>query len=204
MSSSALRRRVKRGIDILICLVTAPVSLPLALLIAVAVRLSGPGPVLHRATRIGREMEPFTLLKFRTMRVGTDGPGITRSGDERITRVGRWLRASKLDELPQIVNVLRGEMSLVGPRPEDARFVAFYTDEQRQVLSVPPGMTSLAFLRFGHEQAYIEKAHPGDVEQFYLTEILPEKLEIELEYVRTWTVLGDLRILARTSTGLFT
>lgn len=194
---------VKRAIDLALCVGTLPVTLPLAILIAVAIRLTCPGPAIYRAVRVGRYGRPFTLFKFRTMRVGSTGPGITRSADDRITPVGRWLRATKLDELPQIVNVLRGQMSLVGPRPEDPRYVARYTDDQRRVLTVRPGMTSLAFLRFGHEQDFIERVGPANVEQFYLCEILPEKLEIELRYVRDWSVLGDLRILARTATILF-
>jgi lipopolysaccharide/colanic/teichoic acid biosynthesis glycosyltransferase len=194
---------VKRALDVVLCLASLPVTLPVAALVAVAVKVTSPGPVLYRATRVGRDMRPFALLKFRTMHVGAGGPGITRSGDSRITPVGRWLRASKLDELPQVLNVLRGEMSIVGPRPEDPRYVATYTHDQRQVLAVRPGMTSLAFLRFGHEQEFIERAQPADVEAFYLSEILPEKLDIELQYVRNWTVLGDVRILARTLTGLF-
>jgi lipopolysaccharide/colanic/teichoic acid biosynthesis glycosyltransferase len=131
------------------------------------------------------------------------GPRITRSGDDRITPVGRFLRASKLDELPQIVNVLCGDMSIVGPRPEDPEYVAGYSAEQRQVLSVRPGMTCLAFLRLGNDQTVIERAKPAgeqlfDVESYYLREILPEKLDIELSYVREWSLRGDLRILAHT------
>jgi lipopolysaccharide/colanic/teichoic acid biosynthesis glycosyltransferase len=192
----------KRLLDVGVCVLTLPCTLPLAAVLAVAVRLSGPGPVLHRAERVGRDGRPFVVLKFRTMRVAAGGPAVTRSGDGRITRVGRLLRATKLDELPQVVNVLRGEMSLVGPRPEDPRFVAAYTDEQRQVLSVRPGLASLAFLRFGHEQEWIERAQPVDAEAFYLAEVLPEKLDIELAYVRGWSVRGDLVILARTAGGL--
>jgi lipopolysaccharide/colanic/teichoic acid biosynthesis glycosyltransferase len=127
---------------------------------------------------------------------------VTRAGDDRITPVGRLLRRSALDELPQLLNVLRGDMSLVGPRPEDPRFVAVYTDEQREVLSVRPGLASLAFLRFGHEQEWIERAGPDDTEAFYLAEVLPAKLEIELGYVRGRSVRGDLQILTGTVRGL--
>jgi lipopolysaccharide/colanic/teichoic acid biosynthesis glycosyltransferase len=148
-------------------------------------------------------MVPFEQLKFRTMTPGVAGPDVTASGDPRITPVGRYLRGSKLDELPQIVNVLRGDMSLVGPRPEVPRIVAVYTGPQRRVLTVRPGMACLAFLHFGHEQAFIERAKPVDVERFYLDEVLPAKLDIELRYVSEWTLLGDFRILARTFAGLF-
>lgn len=198
----AARRTIKRLIDVVVCIIAIPLMLPIMVVIALSVRTDTPGPVLYRARRIGRDMKPFDVLKFRTMSCGTAGPGITRSGDARITRTGRWLRASKLDELPQVFNVLRGEMSLVGPRPEDPRYVEAYTTEQREVLGVRPGMTCSAYLEFGDEQAYIERARPADVEQFYLTELLPEKLAIELRYVRGWSVMGDIAILARTMIGI--
>jgi lipopolysaccharide/colanic/teichoic acid biosynthesis glycosyltransferase len=194
---------VKRAIDVGLCLASLPFTVPLAAVIALAVRATGRGPVFYRANRVGRLGRPIVVLKFRTMRTGCAGPCVTRSGDARITAVGRFLRATKLDELPQIINVLRGDMSIVGPRPEDPRYVAAYTDEQRQVLSMRPGIASLAFLRFGHEQDLIERARPADTEAFYLSEILPEKLEIELGYVREWSLRGDLRIMARTVGGLF-
>lgn len=189
---------LKRALDVMFCIVALPFVLPVGLLIAALVKLTSPGPVLYRARRVGRDMQPFAVLKFRTMRPGAAGPGITRSGDDRITTVGRWLRATKLDELPQVVNVLRGEMSIVGPRPEDPRFVALYTPAQRTVLDVRPGMTSMAFLRFGDEQEFIERAGPADVEAFYVETIMPEKLEIELQYLHDWSLGADLRILART------
>ena len=201
------RHAGKRLLDVGLCIASLPVTLPLAAVIAVAVKLTSGGPVIYRACRVGRYGRPIVVLKFRTMRTASRGPRITRSGDDRITRVGRFLRASKLDELPQIVNVLRGDMSLVGPRPEDHEYVAKYSAEQRQVLSVRPGLTCLTFLRWGAEQALIEQAkaareQPFDVESFYVNEILPEKLDIELSYVREWSLRGDLRILAHTFGGL--
>jgi lipopolysaccharide/colanic/teichoic acid biosynthesis glycosyltransferase len=206
MSSSTrpcLRRRVKRAGDVALCLVTLPVTVPLMSLIALAVKATSAGPVVYRAKRMGRDATVFELLKFRTMTADVAGPGITRSGDARITGVGRWLRTSKLDELPQIVNVLRGDMSIVGPRPEDPRYLHAYTDEQREVLGVAPGMTSSALFRFGNEQAFIERAQPDDVEAFYLSEILPVKLDLELAYVRRWSLRSDLSILARTVGAMF-
>jgi lipopolysaccharide/colanic/teichoic acid biosynthesis glycosyltransferase len=202
-SGTGAGQRAKRVLDVALCLLAVPLAVPVMVLLAVAVRAGGPGPVLYRARRVGRDMVPFDLFKFRTMTPGAAGPGVTSAADPRITSVGRWLRASKLDELPQLANVLRGEMSIVGPRPEAPRFVAYYTGAQRAVLAVRPGMTSLAFLHFGHEQAFIERAGPRDVESFYLTDLLPAKLAIELRYIREWTLLGDLRIIARTVLGLF-
>lgn len=190
------RQRVKRLLDILLCVVTLPLTLPLMALIGVAVKVSSPGPVLYRALRVGRGLEPFHALKFRTMTPNSAGPSVTRSGDPRITPVGRWLRSSKLDELPQIINVIVGDMSLVGPRPEDPGYVDSYSPAQQRVLSIRPGIVSLAFLRFGHEQDFIERFGAHDTDRFYRTQVLPEKLNIELYYVGSWTLLGDLRILA--------
>jgi len=200
--SATVASRVKRLLDLLLCIVTLPLSVPVMAAVAVLVKLDGPGPVLYRARRVGRGGQMFNMLKFRTMTPDRGGLRVTSSSDPRITRVGKWLRASKLDELPQIVNVIRGEMSLVGPRPEDPLYVACYTREQRLVLSVRPGMANSAFLRFGHEQKYIERAAPDDLDRFYRTEFLPETLELELRYVRGWTLGGDLRILAQTLAGL--
>jgi lipopolysaccharide/colanic/teichoic acid biosynthesis glycosyltransferase len=199
--SRAARSRAKRGVDVALSLVALVLLLPLLAAIAVVLVLTT-GEVLYRAPRVGRGGEIFTMYKFSTMVPGDDGPRLTRTGDPRITPVGRWLRATKLNELPQLVNVLIGEMSLVGPRPEDPRYVAFYSTEQREVLAVRPGMASAAFLRFGDEEAYIGRADPPDIETYYLTELLPEKLDIELRYVRNWTMREDLRILAGTVTGL--
>jgi len=189
-------------LDLVLCIATLPLSVPLMAVIAVLVKLGGRGPVLYRARRVGRGGAEFNMLKFRTMAPGCGGLPVTSSGDPRVTRVGRWLRASKLDELPQIFNVIRGEMSLVGPRPEDPLYVASYTPEQRLVLSVRPGMANSAFLRFGHEQKYIERVAPDELDQFYRAELLPETLDLELGYVRGWTLAGDMRILLQTLAGL--
>ena len=183
------------------CVPAVVLLLPLLLLITLVLELSG-GEVIYRAHRIGRDGRPFTMFKFATMAPGDGGPRITRQGDMRITPVGRWLRASKLNELPQIFNVLKGDMSLVGPRPEDPRYTAHYSTAHRRVLAVRPGLTSRAFLRFGDEQAFIERAGPLDVEEFYLQELLPEKLDIELDYIDNWSMREDLKILAGTVKGL--
>jgi lipopolysaccharide/colanic/teichoic acid biosynthesis glycosyltransferase len=189
--------RAKRLLDLTLCLTSILVLLPLLLLIAVALKIST-GEVIYRAERIGRDAKPFTMYKFSTMVPGDGGLRVTREGDPRITPMGRWLRASKLNELPQIFNVIKGDMSLVGPRPEDPRYTAQYSARQRLVLAVRPGMTSLAFLRFGDEQAFIERACPPDIETFYLQELLPEKLDIELDYIKNWSMRQDWRILVQT------
>ena len=197
----AASSRAKRALDVVMCVPAVLLLLPLLLLIALVLELTG-GEVIYRAPRIGRDGRPFTMLKFATMAPGDGGPRITRQGDMRITPVGRWLRASKLNELPQIFNVLKGDMSLVGPRPEDPRYTAHYSTAHRRVLAVRPGLTSRAFLRFGDEQAFIERAGPLDIEAFYLQELLPEKLDIELDYIDNWSMREDLKILAGTVKGL--
>jgi lipopolysaccharide/colanic/teichoic acid biosynthesis glycosyltransferase len=169
--------------------------------IAIAVRLESRGPVLFRQMRVGRGGRPFEILKFRSMRIpaGRDPVGreITVSGDARITRVGAVLRQSKLDELPQLINVLKGEMSLVGPRPEVPRYVAMYPSAARaEILSVRPGITDEAAIEFRNESEILGSSE--DPERTYVEEILPRKVSRYLCYVRYRSFPGDLLILART------
>jgi len=194
---AAALSRTKRLLDIALSLVAIVLVVPLMLLIAVVLKFTA-GEVIYRAPRIGRDGQLFTMFKFVTMSRDDSGPRVTGRNDVRITDVGRWLRATKLNELPQLVNVIKGEMSLVGPRPEDPRYAEHYSPRHRQVLAVRPGLTSLAFLRFGDEEAFIARAAPADVEAYYLQDLLPKKLDIELDYVSTWSVRQDLRILAGT------
>jgi len=196
---------LKRAFDVMVSALVILIALPLWAAVAVAIKLDSPGPVFYRAQRIGRDGRPFTLYKFRTMITDADtrGPGITRCDDPRITRVGRFLRRMKIDEMPQLLNVLKGEMSIIGPRPEDPRYVAHYTPEQRRVLSVRPGMASPAFIKYRHEEEILAAA--GDhLEQIYLTEILPDKLRMDLEYIEQQSLLFDLIVLARAALSLFT
>jgi len=180
------------------------IALPLWAIVAIAIRLDSPGPVFYRAIRVGKCGEPFPIYKFRTMVADAfrKGPGITRQGDSRITRVGRFLRNMKLDEMPQLINVLKGEMSIVGPRPEDPRYVAHYTPEQRRVLGVRPGMASPAFPKYRHEEELLAAAG-DDFENTYLTVILPDRLRMDLEYVEQQSLLYDLAILAQAAVSLF-
>jgi lipopolysaccharide/colanic/teichoic acid biosynthesis glycosyltransferase len=194
---AAALSRTKRLLDIALSLVAIVLVVPLMLLIAVVLKFTA-GEVIYRAPRVGRDGQLFTMFKFVTMARDDSGPRVTGRNDMRITDVGRWLRATKLNELPQLVNVIKGEMSLVGPRPEDPRYADHYSPRHRQVLAVRPGLTSLAFLRFGDEEAFIARAAPADVEAYYLQDLLPKKLDIELDYVSTWSVRQDLRILAGT------
>ena len=175
---------------------------PFLLPVAVLIKLDSPGPVLHRAERAGRDGQIFTLFKFRTMvaDAGRRGPGITTAADARITRVGRLLRRAKVDELPQLINVLRGEMSLVGPRPEDPRYVALYTPEQRQVLAVRPGITSPASITYRHEEQMLQGA---DWEQVYIKQVMADKIRIELDYITTRNLWTDLHVVVQTFKVIF-
>jgi lipopolysaccharide/colanic/teichoic acid biosynthesis glycosyltransferase len=191
-----------RAFDVAVSLVALAVLSPVLLLIAAAVKLSSPGPVLHRARRVGQHGHVFTLYKFRSMVVDAaqHGPLVTGANDPRITRVGSILRRTKIDELPQLFNTLRGDMSLVGPRPEDPTLVAAYSPDQRRVLAVKPGITSPATVLHRYEE---DRLRGPRVEDTYVREILPAKLQIELDYLRRRTFVEDLRVLAHTFTALF-
>lgn len=193
--------RRTRAADVVLCLASLPVVVPVAAVVAVAVRLSGPGPVLHHAVRVGRSGQPFRLHKFRTMRVGahTAGPGITCADDPRTTPVGRWLRRSKLDELPQLVNVLRGDMSLVGPRPEDPRYVDLRSPLQQAALRVRPGLTSPASLRFRDEQALLVGP---DWERAYRDAVLPAKLALDVAHAAEPGLRSYARVVLDTVVAL--
>ena len=170
---------------------------PLFLVLAVLIKADSPGPVFFRGRRVGREGRLFHIYKFRSMVAGADrrGPGITTAGDARVTRVGRLLRRTKLDELPQLINVVLGDMALVGPRPEDPRYVDHYTPAQRRLLNVRPGITSPASLAFRREEELLEGE---DWETAYVSDILPKKLNLELDYLTQRTGGGDLRLVLLT------
>jgi lipopolysaccharide/colanic/teichoic acid biosynthesis glycosyltransferase len=189
---------LKRALDLVMALVGLVLLAPVLAVIAVLVKRDSPGPVLYAGERIGRGGRPFKMVKFRSMVVDADqqGPAITHDDDSRVTRVGTWLRRTKLDELPQLWNVLRGEMSLVGPRPEAPRYVALYTPEQRQVLRVRPGITGLTQLAYRKEE---EQLSPATWEEDYVHVLMPRKLALDQEYVRRQSPALDLQILARTA-----
>lgn len=192
----------KRGFDLAVSLVLLVVTSPVFAVMAWLIKREDGGPVFYGGSRIGKGEKPFKILKFRTMVLNADklGPAITTGDDRRITRIGRLLRATKLDELPQLINVLKGEMSLVGPRPEAPVYVALYTPVQRQVLSVKPGITGLAAIEYRHEARLLKEATLADV---YEREIMPAKLKLDLEYIRRRSFLYDLELLARTALALF-
>lgn len=186
----------KRLFDVMLATVgLVLLSLPLAL-IYLCVRIDSPGPGLYFQERVGRNGITFRMLKFRTMwRDTPPGASLTVGCDPRVTRVGRMLRKYKLDELPQLFNVIRGEMSLVGPRPEVPEY-AFLLPEQKEVWSVRPGITDVASIRFRNESALLARAEDPDA--FYRSSVLPAKTGLYLEYVRKHSVLGDIGIICAT------
>ena len=172
---------------------------PLLLLLGIAIKLDSPGPVFFRQERVGQFGRLFRIHKFRTMATNSEREGlqITVGADARITRVGAFLRQHKLDELAQLLDVLKGDMSLVGPRPEVPRYVACYPEDvRRQVLSVKPGITDRASIEFKDENAILGRA--VDAERAYIDQVLPIKLGFYQEYVQTHSVIGDLQIIFAT------
>lgn len=194
---------VKRAFDIVLSAVALLVLSPGLLILGMTVALSSPGGAFFRQVRVGRAGKEFRLYKFRTMRPGSEAQGqITVGGrDPRITGIGYFLRKSKMDELPQLINVLLGDMSLVGPRPEVPRYVALYSAEQRMVLNVRPGITSAASIAYMDESDIL--ARSTDPHRAYIEEVMPAKLALDLDYVKNRSFVLDVSIILRTFTGLF-
>ena len=191
--------------DLAGALILIPVAMPLMALIALLVKATSPGPVFFRQKRLGKGGPVFQLLKFRTMYHGrrVAGSGLTQRGDSRITPLGHLLRRCKLDELPQLFNVLRGEMSLVGPRPDLPAYFEGLNGEQRRVLDLAPGITGAASLKFRNEEALLAQIAPEQLETFYVKTLLPQKIALELEYARTASVVTDAAMLFRTAVAVF-
>jgi lipopolysaccharide/colanic/teichoic acid biosynthesis glycosyltransferase len=187
-----------RILDVTIVLLALPVALLVGSAIALAVLLDSPGPVFYRSPRIGKGGMPFDMLKFRTMVRDAGGPPLSARGDERYTPLGRTLAYSRLDELPQLWNVLRGQMRLVGPRPELEDFVRAFPDEYEHILSVPPGLTGPAQVAYAWEGEILARAQSVDRARLYREEILPYKLAIDLAYTQRHGVSSDLVLLAKT------
>ena len=189
----------KRLFDLALALPALALALPLMVAITLWVRLDSAGPALFRQQRVGRHGRLFHIHKFRTMRVRSSqaGPLITVAGDARVTRAGRWLRRTKLDELPQLLDVVRGDMSLVGPRPEVPRYMALYPDEARRlILSVRPGVTDRATIEFRDEERLLAAA--SDPERAYVEQVMPIKQRYYLDYVARRSLAGDVGILIDT------
>ena len=193
-----LQLALKRAMDIAISGCALLVIWPVLLLIALAIKIDDPGPVFYRQVRVGKDGKEFRIYKFRTMIVDADKKGlaITVGRDNRITRMGRLLRKTKLDELAQLINVFTGEMSFVGPRPEVPKYVNMYTPYQRQVLLVRPGITDYASIAYRNENDLLEGA--DDPERMYIDVIMPDKIELNMKYLREISPLADIRLIFST------
>jgi lipopolysaccharide/colanic/teichoic acid biosynthesis glycosyltransferase len=189
----------KRVIDVFVSAWLLLIVSPLVLLVAIAIRVDSPGPVLYRGRRVGFHGSVLWILKFRKMHEAATGPALTLSADSRLTRVGRFLALSKLDELPQLWNVLRGDMSLVGPRPEHHSFVAFHPDAYERITQVRPGITGLSQLAFAEESRILD---PDDRLGHYVDRLLPQKTHMDQLYAARRTLLMDFRILFWTAAAV--
>ena len=188
----------KRFLDVFVSSVGLLLLSPLVALVAILIKFDSRGPVLFRQERVGQGLGTFCIYKFRTMVVDAPlkGGPLTAAGDPRLTRVGRILRKTKIDELPQLINVLRGEMTLVGPRPEVPRYVALFRNDYEEILRVRPGITDLASLKYRDESSVLGRA--ADPEQEYLTRVLPDKIALAKEYVRRSSLTFDLSLILKT------
>jgi lipopolysaccharide/colanic/teichoic acid biosynthesis glycosyltransferase len=189
---------IKRLFDLVFSAAGMLLLLPVFLVVSAWILLDSPGGILYKQIRVGKNGKDFALFKFRTMNPGSDKKGLLTIGgrDSRITRSGYFLRKYKLDELPQILNVLLGDMSLVGPRPEVRKYVELYTAEQKAVLNVRPGITDYASIEYSNENELLAKS--ADPEKLYAEEVMPAKLSLNLRYIREQGTLTDLKIIFRT------
>jgi lipopolysaccharide/colanic/teichoic acid biosynthesis glycosyltransferase len=187
---------IKRAFDTSLSAAALLLLSPLLAVVAALVKIGSPGPVFFVQERVGRRFRPFLIYKFRTMRAGAAGRSISVDGDERVTAIGRMLRRTKIDELPQLWNVLKGDMSLVGPRPELRRFVQLFPREYSEILRTRPGMTDLASLEYRNESSVLALA--DDPEAEYVHRILPDKLRLAREGIRRSSMIFDIAIIAKT------
>jgi len=194
---------LKRAFDIFFSFLALLVLLPVFILIFMVILVASPGPVFFVQKRVGRNGIDFSLLKFRTMHINADKKGLLTVGgkDPRITRPGYFLRKYKLDELPQLINVLIGQMSVVGPRPEVRKYVELYNEQQRQVLKVKPGITDYASLQYFNENELLAKAE--NPEEVYIREVMPAKLDLNRKYIEEAGMITDLKIISKTVARIF-
>jgi lipopolysaccharide/colanic/teichoic acid biosynthesis glycosyltransferase len=191
----------KRALDVLVAVIALLALLPAFALIALAIKLDSPGPVFHRVRRVGYGGRPFPMLKFRKMHAGAAPIPLTAAGDPRLTRFGAFLTRTRVDELPQLWHVLRGEMSLIGPRPEDPRFVALHASDYDRILSVRPGITGITQLAFADERAILDDADPVTD---YVNRIMPSKVRLDLLYADRCHIRLDLAVLYWTVRAVLT
>ena len=198
---------LKRAFDILVSAILLLLLSPILLFFAIWIKLDSPGPVFYRQERVTTYGRIFRIFKFRTMKVDADKMGslVTLKNDDRITRVGHVIRRYRLDELPQLLNILTGDMSLVGTRPEVAKYVAAYTPEMKATLLLPAGVTSTASILFKDEEELIAKfiLEGMEVDDIYITKVLREKMHYNLSYLKNYSFLGDLKLMVRTVLKVF-
>jgi lipopolysaccharide/colanic/teichoic acid biosynthesis glycosyltransferase len=189
---------MKRSLDIFFSLIGLLILLPLLPFIAILIKRDSRGPVFFLQERIGKDFKRFKICKFRTMESDADKKGarITAVGDDRVTKIGRTLRKFKIDELPQLFNVLKGDMSLVGPRPEVAEYVQLFEKEYRKLLSIRPGITDPASLHYSNEAGVL--GNSGASEDIYITKLLPEKIRLSSQYVDNHALWTDLKLIVMT------
>jgi lipopolysaccharide/colanic/teichoic acid biosynthesis glycosyltransferase len=194
---------MKRAFDIAVSLVGMMALLPFLPLIGVVIKLDSPGPIFFWQERMGKRFRPFLIYKFRTMieDASTTGRSITAGEDPRITRIGRFLRETKIDELPQLFNVLRGDMTLVGPRPEVPKYVKLFRKDFEEILQVRPGLTDLASIKYRNEATILGRAE--DPEEEYLRRVLPEKIALAKTYIQNTSFFLDLKLVANTVVRIF-
>lgn len=189
---------MKRLFDFFAALFGLLLISPVFIIISLLIAIGSKGPVFYIQERIGRNGVPFNLYKFRSMKVGSDKKGLLTLGDNdnRVTKTGYFIRKYKIDELPQLINVLKGDMSLVGPRPEVSKYVDLYNDYQKQILSVRPGITDVASIKYRDEAELLKSQ--SDPEKFYIEHILPDKLAINIEYIKQSNLIKDIKVILNT------
>ena len=188
---------LKRVFDIIVSFCGIIILFPLIIIVSILIKITSKGPVLFKQVRVTKNGKLFKIYKFRTMKENSEGnKQITVGKDNRITRIGHILRKTKLDELPQLFNVLKGEMSLVGPRPEVPKYVELYTDEQREILKVPAGITDYASIYFSNESELLGEVE--NPEEFYIKKIMPYKIELNKKYINEIGIMTDIKIIILT------
>ena len=194
---------MKRAFDFIFSFIGLILLSPIFLIISLLIALSSKGGVFYKQTRVGKDNIDFKVYKFRSMIVDADKKGLLSIGkdgrDPRITKIGYILRKYKLDELPQLINVLKGDMSLVGPRPEVRKYVDLYDDNQKEILKVRPGITDIASITFKNENDLLSQS--PNPEDYYIQEIMPKKISLSLEYVKTRTLIKDIKLIFKTILG---
>ena len=194
---------MKRAFDFIFSFIGLILLSPIFLIISLLIALSSKGGVFYKQTRVGKDNIDFKVYKFRSMIVDADKKGLLSIGkdgrDPRVTKIGYILRKNKLDELPQLINVLKGNMSLVGPRPEVRKYVDLYDDNQKEILKVRPGITDIASITFKNENDLLSQS--PNPEDYYIQEIMPKKISLSLEYVKTRTLIKDIKLIFKTILG---